>query len=232
MKAYLAKLNPAERRFVVGVALVVFIVINLVFIWPHYSDLSTWGNRRAAAESQIGTYEAKIAQAATIEPQLKKLEGAGADVPAEEQSVRFLQTIQTQAAQSGVTVTATGRQITRTNSPFFLEQVQTVTVQSGEEQLVNFLYNLGAGDSLVRVRDLVIRPDQGHHQLIAQVTLVASFQKAQKTRAPARAPAAAPKAEPKPASSKPAAKTAPATPPQTPSPGRTVPPRPGISRKP
>ena len=46
MKKYFAQLRPLERRLVVGVAVVLVIVLNWVFIWPHFSD---WGNYRGAA---------------------------------------------------------------------------------------------------------------------------------------------------------------------------------------
>ena len=41
MKKYFAQLRPMERRLLVGVAVVVLIVLNAVFIWPHFSD---WGD--------------------------------------------------------------------------------------------------------------------------------------------------------------------------------------------
>ena len=40
MKKYFAQLRPLERRLVVGVAVVLLIVLNAAFIWPHFAD---WG---------------------------------------------------------------------------------------------------------------------------------------------------------------------------------------------
>ena len=40
MKKYFSQLRPMERRLVVGVAVVVFLVLNAVFVWPHRSDWS------------------------------------------------------------------------------------------------------------------------------------------------------------------------------------------------
>jgi hypothetical protein len=78
-----------------------------------------------------------------------------------------------------------------------MEQIQTITVASGEKELVDFLYNLGSGDSLVRVRDLSIRPDPPRQQLQANITLIASFQKNVKVAAkPAPASAAPTKPAP------------------------------------
>ncbi|HLH56497.1 MAG TPA: hypothetical protein VKY92_23125, partial [Verrucomicrobiae bacterium] len=66
---------------------------------------------------------------------------------------------------------------------------QSLSVQAGEQQLVDFLYDLGSGNSQIRVRDLSVRPDPPRQQLVAQVKLVASYQK-KPTARPAGRPAA------------------------------------------
>ena len=194
MKTYLSKLNPSERRFVVAVALVFFLVINIFWVWPHFSDWSNLQGRLAAARGELAQRETAIQQAERLKPEVNKMQSAGANVLPEDQAVQFLRTIQTQAAQSGVGVTGNGRLVTRTNQ-FFIEQIQTISVQSGEQQLVDFLYKLGEANSLVRVHDLSLRPDQARQQLAASITLVASFQKTSKAP-PAPAPAPAPKNSP------------------------------------
>jgi hypothetical protein len=96
-----------------------------------------------------------------------------------------------------------------------MEQIQTLTVQSGEKPLVDFLYSLGSGESLVRVRDLSVRPDQPRQQLAASVTLIASYQKNAKA-APAPATATTPKS-----ASAVTPKTVPATAPKNATPAGT-----------
>jgi hypothetical protein len=189
LNSYFSKLNPSERRFVVVVGLVFFLVINIFFVWPHFSDWSALKDKLGAAQDTQDKYDKVFQLTNTLARQVDQMQRAGADVPPEDQSVQFMHTIQTQAAQSHVNPTAYGRQLTRTNQ-FFIDQIQTITLQSGEKELVDFLYNLGSGGSLVRARDLTVRPDPQHHQLIANITLVASFQKNPKTRASSPAPAA------------------------------------------
>lgn len=217
MKTYLSKLNPTERRFVVGVGLVFFLVINIFWVWPHFSDWNDLQTRLAAASSKIALYQSAFQQTNTLAREVERMQRNGADVPPEDQSVQFLRTIQNQSAQSGVAVTSNGRQITRTNQ-FFIEQIQTITVQAGEPQLVDFLYRLGTGDSLVRVRDLSIRPDQNHQQLVANITLIASYQKNPKAHPAAATPAPAPASRP---AAIPAPATGPVTVPPHKPPGRT-----------
>jgi len=81
-----------------------------------------------------------------------------------------------QQAQSGVNITSSGRP-TYTTNEFFVKLTQTIGVQGGEDKLVDFLYNLAAGKSLIRVRGLTLHTDPPHFNLIASVTLVASYQK-------------------------------------------------------
>lgn len=43
-------LSPQERRIVVIIAVIVFVVLNFLLVWPHFNDLSKAGeswNRRA-----------------------------------------------------------------------------------------------------------------------------------------------------------------------------------------
>jgi type II secretory pathway component PulM len=216
ISAQFSRLSSAERWFIIIVIIVVFAVINFVFIFPHANDWSALTSRMNDAQKKLRKYEDAIAEAGSLSNQVARLEGAGAAVPQEDQAINFLTTIQSQAAQSGVNIVANTAQPQRTNQ-FFLERVQAVRTDSNEEQLVDFLYNLGAGGSLIRVRALSVQPDPPHYRLSASATLVASFQKKPPARpapAPARpAPAPAKKPEPAAASPTPAPKpTGPAVP--------------------
>ena len=197
MKDYFARLSSLERRFVVGVLVIVFVLLNGMFVWPRFSDWSKMRNRLNNARKTHAAYQAEISDMQKYEKQVKAMESEGLAVPPEDQSIDFLRTIQSQAAKNGVTITSNSRQSARTNQ-FFLEQAQNLTVQSGEQQLVDFLYQLGSGNSLIRVRDLSLRPDQPRQQLTANLKLVASYQKktAARPAAPATATATATAAKP------------------------------------
>lgn len=180
MKKYLAQLRPLERRVAIAILVVVFLVLNYVFIWPHFSD---WGNlhrRRDAARSKLKLYQTAVAQTEACQKQVNSLQSQGGSVPLEDQAVNMLRTIQTQSAQSGVSIVNNSRQITRTNDAFFVEQVQNITVLAEDEKLVDFLYRLGSGASMIRVRDLELQPDSPKQHLNANVRLVASYQKSDK----------------------------------------------------
>jgi len=218
ISASFARLSSLERRFIIIVAVILFVVINLLFVLPHFSELGRIDNRFAEAQTKLAKYEKEIAQIPVYEKNVKELEGEGASVPREDQAVNFMHAVNNQAAQSSVMIQAANRQPERTNA-FFIERAQALTTQSGESQLVDFLYNLGSGSSLIRVRALSVRPDQPRQGLSANITLIASYQKAASARpAPAAkpaTPAATPAASPVKKTNAPAPAT-PAAKPSTP----------------
>ena len=187
-------LRPFEKRLVVVVAAVLFVVLNAWFVFPHFSDLADAKKERAEALEKIGRWQVEINQEPSYRKQIKELESEGQAVPAEDQQNQFSRAIQMQQAQSGVNVTSTSKQNVRTNQ-FFLELSQQISVESGEAQLVDFLYNLGSGNSLIRVRDLALHPNPPRQQLSGNVKLVASYQKnpPKKAAPAANSPAATPK---------------------------------------
>ncbi len=207
MTGYLDRLNlrPNERRFVVLVALVVFVLLNAIFVWPHFSDWSDFTDRLRRARNKLALYQTKVDQAPDYQKKIASFENENPTVPPEEQSLQFAQVIQSQAVASGVGITVYGRQTTKTNNPFFVEQLQTINVASRESPLVNFLFNLGSGESLIRVRDLSLRPDPPRQNLNGSLTLVASYQRKQPGKAgPASAAACKTTASASPRAVKPA----------------------------
>ena len=159
------------------VLVVFFLVLNWVFIWPHFSDWADFSRRGDLAAQKLATYQKVIAQAATYQNLVRKLEGDGGEVAPEDEGIDFTRTIQTQSYASGVSILNTSRQITSTNDQFFVEQVLNVNVQGNDDQLVDFLYKLGSGPSMIRVRGLELQPDAPHQHLSAQIRLVASYSK-------------------------------------------------------
>jgi Tfp pilus assembly protein PilO len=185
MKKYFDQLRPLERRLVIGVGVVLLIVLNWVFVWPHFSDWNDFNRRFNDAKTKLKLYQTAVTQKSDLEKQVKIYESEGEFVALEDQAINFMQTIQSQASASGFGIQNYSRSMMRTNQ-FFVEQVQNITVSATEEQLVDFLYKIGSGSSMIRVRDLELQPDQPRQRLNAQIRLVASYQKNPKaTAAPA-----------------------------------------------
>ncbi len=177
MNKFFAQLRPLERRLAVGVLVVFILVLNWVFIWPHFSDWSNLRGRLENARQKLQLYQTTIAQTANYEKQVKAFETQGYFVAPEDQSINFLRTIQSQAAASGVGMSGMSRPTSRTNDAFFVSQIQNINVTATDEQLVDFLYKLGSDASMIRVLDLELQPDPPHQKLAANIRLVASYQR-------------------------------------------------------
>jgi type II secretory pathway component PulM len=177
VKKYFAQLRPLERRIAVGVMVVLFLVLNWVFVKPHFSDWGNLKNRLAAAHQNLERDNKVIAETPKYDGLVKSLQSQGGTVALEDQGINMMRNITTQSAQSGVSIINTSRLMTRTNDAFFVEQVQNINVTATDAQLVDFLYKLGAGASMVRVLDLELQPDTARQKLNANIRLVASYQK-------------------------------------------------------
>ena len=177
MMKQFAQLRPFERRMMLGVAVALFIFLNYFFVWPEFGDWGNLTNRYNVATLRFKNYQTAIDQKPALERLLKQFASEGQYVAPSDQSIQFLRAIQMQAGASGVQILNTSRQITYTNDAFFIKQVQNINVSATEEQLVNFLYQLGNDPAMIRVSDLELQPDTTHMKLSANVKLVASYQK-------------------------------------------------------
>jgi len=205
VKKFFAQLRPMERRLAGGVLVIFILVLNWLFIWPHFSDLGKLRQRIASAQAKLAAFQTAIAEKPKYEAMMKKFESAGVFVPPEDQAINFMQTVQMQAAASHVGIASQSHSTPRPGQ-FFTEQVQGINVVATDAQLVDFLYKLGSSASMVRVRDLELQPDNAHQHLIANIQLIASYQ----NKPVAAAPAAVIKSTPAPAPTTPsvtAAKT-------------------------
>lgn len=182
MDGFLDNLNlrPAERRLVFGVLLVVFVVLNVWFVWPHFGD---WSKVKADLENAKQTYvkfENEIARRNEYESAKKKLEQSEGGLAPEEMAINLRRNVQTQASQSGIIPNGMNdlpKPQGKSDSLFDETSIRLNFINTGEQELVDFLYNLSAGKSTIRVRDLNVAPDPSQQKLQGDMTLTASYQK-------------------------------------------------------
>lgn len=167
-------LRPSERRLLVVVGLVLFVVVNIWFVWPHFGQLQQVRNQRMNALKKLALYQEEIGKREMRESEVKRLESAGSDVARQDQAIELLRAIQKQASSHNVSLMGNSRHMTRTNE-FFIEQSLNITTLSGESELVEFLHDLGSGNSTIRVRDLSVRRDPQGYQLSTNIKLVSSY---------------------------------------------------------
>ena len=183
MSQFLDRLNlrPQERRLAVGVAAVLFIVLNLWLVWPHHRDWERLGKSLTAARASLVEYRTEIGRIPEYQAKLEKLERQGSAVLPSEQALQLQRVVMEQANRSGLVISrydpAARGQESSTNA-FFEEKSLVITIpQTGNAELVDFLYNLGSGNSMIRVRDLELKQTPAQTRLQCRATLIASYQK-------------------------------------------------------
>lgn len=212
MKRAWEQLKPNERRVVVIIGVVLFVLLNAWFVWPHFGDFHRDVARIQATESKMATYRELIAHKREYQRKIGELQASGAtSVLPEDQAIDLMRFYDSRAIDNQVLVQNNSGVRTHTNQ-FFSEQELTLSVLAREKGLVGFLYSLGSGSSMVRVRNMSMRPDNNHYQINASVTIVASYQKNQPAASSASSspkvvaaakPTPAPTPSPKAASPKP-----------------------------
>src|SRR5688572_15436769 len=144
MKSLFDKLNlrPQERRLVVIVSIIVFAVVNFWFVIPHFGDLGRTQQKKRDAEIKLKRFQEELDKKPHYEREEKRLAEIGAYVSPEEQGLDLAREVYEQASKTGVTILdsrGAQQQQQRTNS-FFEEQAVVIRVNTGEKELVDFLW--------------------------------------------------------------------------------------------
>jgi type II secretory pathway component PulM len=172
-------LRPQERRLVMVAAAVVFVVLNVWLVIPHFNRWKDVLTKLRQARETLARYQAESNKTGEYKQSLEQLQNDGLWVVPDDQSLTLMQMVQTKAASANVYVTrispAGGGTIP--NNPFFEEQRVTMTAVAGEAELVEFLRSLGVDNSLIRVRDMDLKPDLGGVKLSASLTIVGNYLK-------------------------------------------------------
>ncbi|MBL9138034.1 MAG: hypothetical protein JNK85_19360 [Verrucomicrobiales bacterium] len=184
------KLTPAERRLVMIILAVVFVVLNYWLVWPRFSDFRTLSDDLEAIERKRRLYQAEIDRRPTYEVMLRKLQAAGSVLPVGEERIQFRTDMERVAREVGLAVPRWGEVLqersTGSSSNAFFEAISLAMnqVSGTEDQFVDFLYRVGASNSTIRVKELTLMPGnfdpraQGKTNLVGTLKLVASVQKA------------------------------------------------------
>jgi len=222
-------LSPQERRFVVIVAIVVFIVINWWVIIPMFGDWGRYEQKLGDTQKLVEKYNAEISKEPEYTRRLRELEKNGTEVPSEEAALRTQQEVVNQANLTGLgygTITPLNRGAsTGKGTNFFDEAGVNVSINTGEKELIDFLVRLADKDLLIRAKSMDIGPDPSQMRLHGNLTLVKSFQRKivrPTTTAPTSGtPATKPEAAKTTPAASPSASTTAKTDPKTPPPVST-----------
>ena len=188
VKSLFDKLNlgALERRIVVGAALVLFVVVNAMFVWPQFKDWNKVQLGILKAQKTLDDYQKEVDQLPKLQKKEEELKGTGgAQLASSEMALALMRTVESKAKSSGVNVMSTspgqGSYGANTNS-YFEEQSLRISFQNtGDAELLKFMVSLGENNSTIRIRDLSVKPDPTQMKLMGELTMVASYQKAAPT---------------------------------------------------
>ena len=186
-------LSSGERRLVMFVLVVLLCALTWM-VWGMIPDPETTQQKIDKAVIDLKRFNGEITNTAAYNSRIRELESMGSAVVPIEQEVNMRRTINNLTAANGVRVTRLGRTTTKTNE-FFQEYTMRVDFSSKESDIVNFLWKLGESDSMVRVSDLLVKPDKNRYRLDGWMNLTASYQKDIKAPRPRSAAEAEPEAE-------------------------------------
>ena len=99
---YWDNLRPFEKRVVVGVAALFFVVLNFLFVFPYFKEWNQIDDRMFQARRKLRMYSEEVSKTNTYWIKVREMEKAGLEVPPEEQVRHFANTIDSQAGKSGV----------------------------------------------------------------------------------------------------------------------------------
>jgi Tfp pilus assembly protein PilO len=171
-------LRPQERRILVVVGLIIFVVLNFLFVTPLFGQLGQAEYALTKSRTTLAKYETEIAKAPNYQRIEARLKTEGGDVLNEELQLQRI--VDNQARAAAVQVSRYNpvmrTQIGRTNQ-FFEDQGLTIDFTSGGKELVDFLVGMASGNSMVHVHDMTLRPVSAGTRLGGNIVFVASYQK-------------------------------------------------------
>ncbi len=199
MKSIFDKLNlgAMERRIVVGAAMVLFVVVNAMFVWPQFKDWSKVQVEIQKSQKTLDDYQKEVDQLPKLQKKEETLKGeGGAQLASAEMALALLKVVQPKAAAAGINVMQWDPR--KSSSPnansYFEEQSLRISFQNtGDAELLKFMVSLGENNSTIRIRDLTVKPDPTQMKLMGELTMVASYQKSAPPGRQPSSPAPAPK---------------------------------------
>ena len=197
MKSLFDKLNlgALERRIVVGAMLMLFIVVNGMFVWPQFKDWNKVQLEIKKARATLNDFQKEVDQLPKLQKKESDLKGeGGAQLASAEIALALMRVVEPKVRAAGVNVMSynPGQSLNTSTNSYFEEQTLRISFQNtGDAELLKFMVSLGENNSTIRIRDLTVKPDATQMKLMGELTVVASYQK------PASAAKAAPATTPK-----------------------------------
>lgn len=183
MKSLFDKLNlgALERRIVVGAMLMLFIVVNGMFVWPQFKDWNKVQLEIKKARATLNDFQKEVDQLPKLQKKESDLKGeGGAQLASAEIALALMRVVEPKVRAAGVNVMSynPGQSLNTSTNSYFEEQTLRISFQNtGDAELLKFMVSLGENNSTIRIRDLTVKPDPTQMKLMGELTMVASYQK-------------------------------------------------------
>ena len=166
---------------VVIVGLVIFVVLNIWFVWPYFGEWTRVQNRMSKSQSTLKKYQDEIARKPKYEAAQRELSNIGELLTSEldlENIVRRQATLnpgfQIGTSDSRNRAALAGSSTNR----FFQEQTLTITFTTGGKDLVDFLVGIASQNALMRVQQMTVKPaDPTPTRLSGNMVFVGNLQR-------------------------------------------------------
>lgn len=178
-------LRPQERRILVIVFSLTFVVLNWIFVRPLFGQWSVAGEELSKSRRTLERYQAEIAKSGSYTVLKSDLEKEGSKVLTE--ALQLQRIVDQQATSSGVAVSRYSpvNRSTGATNQFFEEQGLSIDFTTYSTNLIEFLVGLAQGNSMIRVQEMNLKPDASGTKLNGNILFVASYQKKNPGRTPA-----------------------------------------------
>jgi hypothetical protein len=182
MKSLFDRLNlrPQERRLVVIVGMAIFVVLNVWFVWPYFGKWSEVSNKMSRSQTTLKRYKDEIAKKPTYEAKEKELANIGELLVSELDLEKIARKQMSLAPGFTITTSDSRNRVSAAGSNtnrFFQEQMFTIQFNSGGKDLVDFLVGIASENTLMRVREMTVRPDPSQTRLSGSMVLVGNLQR-------------------------------------------------------
>ena len=175
------QLRPQERRIIVAGAVVLFLLLNLWFVWPHFGSYARFHVQRLENDTKLSTYLLEIGRTNDYFARLGSLEKEGSGIVTDNNDLAVQNTLTAVARANGLNipfnrVPQTGHG--RTNEYFDQITFAAPIPPTAPDSLVNLLVSVASNQVVMRIKELDLRPsDVSRYRLAGNLKVVASFQK-------------------------------------------------------
>ena len=173
-------LQPQEKRVVVVVSTIVFLVLNYLFVWPRLGDYRSVLVKQEEAKTTRKIIEQHLKSLPGLTNRVQQLEKSGAGSLKHDQGSQFLSLIQNEASKASLNIMQTrnlpsfGGNLS--TNDFVEDRVIMINFNAADSNLVDFLYAFSQPKSSLRVQSFDIGPEAPTQQrLSGSLTMVGSI---------------------------------------------------------